>query len=336
MITGKPQHNYKDNTGMYVINPFRFGFLLDMEPFIAPAGFSEAAQPVNLRALFSKYYAANSNARYIYAFTSSINTLTLPAVANRLYRYGETIGGTETIADVTSGTIFTAGSTNRWVLVYDTSTTLSEALVNGTVWAYLGKYVKYMYGSLAVDGSIANNYLKYIHFEKLANYLSSTIGSKYGFRNCPFLEGILNTPPSWGGIGIAEFASDIRLSGAVNLTPNILTVNNAAFSGCTGLNSTVTVNDNVTTLGQDVFRNCSSVTRYVIGSGVTSIGFRAFDGNAAVTRFDCRAATAPSVFSGALTMGGAARPLHIPVVNSGYNVAPWTGTSIFSSIIADL
>ncbi len=35
-------------------------------------------------------------------------------------------------------------------------------------------------------------------------------------------------------------------------------------------------------------------------------------------------------------LGGTARPLHVKNGATGYNVAPWTDTSIFSSIIYDL
>ena len=36
------------------------------------------------------------------------------------------------------------------------------------------------------------------------------------------------------------------------------------------------------------------------------------------------------------TWGNYAKPLHVKIGATGYNVAPWTDTAIFSSIIYDL
>ena len=50
----------------------------------------------------------------------------------------------------------------------------------------------------------------------------------------------------------------------------------------------------------------------------------------------CYATSAPTVGTEGFTLTGAARPLHVKIGATGYNVAPWTNTAIFSSIIYDL
>jgi len=69
---------------------------------------------------------------------------------------------------------------------------------------------------------------------------------------------------------------------------------------------------------------------------VSSIGNYSFAGMNNVTSVYCYATSAPTVGTGGFTLGGTARPLHVKIGATGYNVAPWTNTAIFSSIIYDL
>lgn len=73
-------------------------------------------------------------------------------------------------------------------------------------------------------------------------------------------------------------------------------------------------------------------------STITNINTSGFQGCTAFNRVDSYPATAPTVVSGGLTLGGTARPLHIPTGGgTGYGVAPWTTATIFTQPpVADL
>jgi hypothetical protein len=53
--------------------------LLGFEPYVAPTGFDRHAQPVDIYDVFERYYRNHRDAKFIYSFTSSIDTLTLNA-----------------------------------------------------------------------------------------------------------------------------------------------------------------------------------------------------------------------------------------------------------------
>jgi hypothetical protein len=71
----------------------------------------------------------------------------------------------------------------------------------------------------------------------------------------------------------------------------------------------------------------------VFGKGILSIDDSTFNDTNNITIFKIYALTAPSTN---FSLGGTPRPLHIKAGATGYNVSPWTNTTIFSSIIADL
>lgn len=86
----------------------------------------------------------------------------------------------------------------------------------------------------------------------------------------------------------------------------------------------------------NMFYGCYGLTSLTLPASLSRVDnqFAVFTGTPACTRYDIYRATAPTV-SGT-PFGNYAKPLHVPVSNSGYNVAPWTNTAIFSSIINDL
>ena len=70
-----------------------------------------------------------------------------------------------------------------------------------------------------------------------------------------------------------------------------------------------------------------------IPENVTSIGVYAFWGNS-IVKYNCYAMVAPTVTSPAFSYYSV--PLHVKAGATGYDVAPWNNTSIFSQIIYDL
>lgn len=86
-----------------------------------------------------------------------------------------------------------------------------------------------------------------------------------------------------------------------------------------------------------MFSGCYGLTSLTVPASLSRVddNFAVFGGSPpAIAVYNFYRATAPTV-SGT-PFGNYAKPLHVPVSNSGYNVAPWTNTAIFSSIINDL
>ena len=83
-----------------------------------------------------------------------------------------------------------------------------------------------------------------------------------------------------------------------------------------------------------MFYNCYAITSLTIPASLAIIEDQFAIECSALTVYNFYRATAPTV-SGT-PFGNYAKPLHVPVSNSGYDVAPWTTTAIFSSIINDL
>lgn len=188
--------------------------ILGFFPFVAPADFDRTAQPVDIYTVFKAYFKTNANAKFIYSFTSSINTLSLSAKSGVSYRWGETIGGIDYVYDISSGTAFTAGSTNRYVIVKNTSSSMGVALPNGAVWLYLGHFIV---NSLA--STYLNYYLKYIHAHDLNDIVSLSSGA---FRENRELEGILTIPDHFTSIPQQAFWGCVKLTGSL-VIPNSCT-----------------------------------------------------------------------------------------------------------------
>ena len=110
------------------------------------------------------------------------------------------------------------------------------------------------------------------------------------------------------------------------------------FYGYSGLiiEGVLTINNIVTSIGNSAFYSAKSITKIVVGSSVSSIGTYSFAGMKNVTSVYCYATSAPTVGTGGFALDGAVRPLHVKIGATGYNVAPFTNTAIFSSIIYDL
>ena len=110
------------------------------------------------------------------------------------------------------------------------------------------------------------------------------------------------------------------------------------FYGYSGLiiEGVLTINNIITSIGNSAFSNAGQITKIIIGSSVSSIGNYSFSGMNNVTSVYSYALSAPTVGTSGINLGGTARPLHVKIGATGYNVAPWTNTATFSSIIYDL
>jgi hypothetical protein len=144
----------------------------------------------------------------------------------------------------------------------------------------------------------------------------------------------LTIPNSVTIIGLDAFGSCSNLISVI--IPNSVTIIGIdAFQGCSNLISVIIPNS-VTIIRTYAFRNCLRLTTVTIPNSVTNIGTYAFLGCSGLTDVFLYPNIAPTTSTDSFALGGTARPLHIPVGATGYDVAPWTDTSIFSSIIEDL
>ena len=345
----------------------------DMEAFIAPENFNPESQPLNIVTVIDNY--DNVNKAYIFSFTSAIDTLTLPASSGITYRWGETINGNDYVYDIESGTAFTAGSTKRYVIVNSTSSSLPATVPNGGIWLYArdkiysisstyNTYLKYIHCqnlnsvTTIVNGAFHNctgctgilnipNSVTTIGNEAFRNCTGLTgsltipnniitIGN-LAFFYCTGFTGTLTIPNSVTTIGYEAFRNCRGFTGSLNIPNSVITIGNLAFFDCTGFTGTLTISNSsnsVTTIGYQAFRNCTGFTGIGTINGSPSIGSSAFNSVSSISEWHILSSTAPSVQMD--TWGNYAKPLHVKIGATSYNVAPWTDTTIFSSIIYDL
>ena len=205
--------------------------ILGFYPFVAPSDFDRSAQPVDIYTVFKAYFRTNANAKFIYSFTSSIGTLALSASTGVSYRWGETIGGVDYVYDVVSGTAFTSGSTNRYVIVNNTSTSAIYGIApKGAVWIYYGHLIKGI-------SSTTNTHLNYIHLANQTSLTSVGTGSQGSFDGCSNLTGLLTIPDTVTSIAAVSFRGCSKLTGECRLPDGVTTLSNYTFQGCKGFTS---------------------------------------------------------------------------------------------------
>lgn len=133
-------------------------------------------------------------------------------------------------------------------------------------------------------------------------------------------------------------------SGCVKLTTlnvsswvtTALTNTIATFKNCQLLTSIDISGWNMSnvTADSEMFNNCWALTSLTLPASLSLVQTNFATVCSALTVYNFYQATAPTV-SGT-PFSDYAKPLHVPASNSGYDVAPWTNTAIFSSIINDL
>ena len=161
-----------------------------LQPFVAPDDFDPAAQPVNIYEKFKSLHSGDETAAFIWYYSGS-DPLDLKFKTDILWRYGETISGSEVISSkVSSGTAFTSGSTQRWVCGYYTGTETIDLIIHTWYARWIYIYSDKIVGFKSTPGS---NLLNYIHFHNLSNL---TLLYANLFQNCTGLTGTLHLPSS--------------------------------------------------------------------------------------------------------------------------------------------
>lgn len=114
--------------------------------------------------------------------------------------------------------------------------------------------------------------------------------------------------------------------------PNtVKTMSSALFSECSEL-TMVTIPAGVTVIETSMFRSCTNLWKVTIPSGVTSIKGDAFSYCSNLKNLYIQGMTAPTVTTEAFYLVNGCT-LHLPPGATGYNIIPWSSTTIFSSIL---
>ena len=204
------------------------------------------------------------------------------------------------------------------------SSAFEDAIFNGTLTISTGL------------SSLSNSVFKGVPFIGTLSIPSNiiTIGDFVFYQNK--YTGAITIPNTVTSIGAYSFALITTTSGELTLSTSLTSIPDNAFRQ-TSITGNLNIPSGITSIGVSSFILCTSITgTLTLPSTIASIGNTAFFLSASISRVDCHATTAPTTGTDSFEMGGTARPLHVPVGATGYNVAPWTTTSIFSSITFDL
>ena len=172
-------------------------------------------------------------------------------------------------------------------------------------------------------------------FEVYDEVLYTTTGSITAIYSAKGYSGTLTLKSNVVIIGDNCFNGNNLRTGSLTIPNSVTTIGVSAFYSCTGLTGSLTIPNSVTTIGASAFYGYNKFSGIAtIGSGITTIGVSAFYYIKTITEWRILSSVAPSVQSP--TWSSYAKSLHVKIGATGYNVAPWTNTAIFSSIIYDL
>ena len=170
-----------------------------LQPFISPDGFDPAAQPVNIYEKFKSLHSEDETAAFIWYYSGQ-SSLNLRSETDILWRYGETISGSEVISSkVSSGTAFTSGSTQRWVCGYYTRTGTIALSIHKSYARWIYIYSDKIFGFNVTPSS---DLLNYIHFHNLNNL---TLTYANTFSQSPGFTGTLHLPSSVASMSAYTF-----------------------------------------------------------------------------------------------------------------------------------
>lgn len=198
--------------------------LLPLIPFVAPANFDANSQNINILNIYNEY--VNPAKAYIYSFSDSLNTLSLPVLLGITYRVGYTRAGVDYVLDGANFTNpFVAGDTKRYVIVNASSEDISVTIPIGAVWIASGIKVKSIY-------NYNNGYLKYIHCARYGSIIDLL-----SYAYCYILTGILSIPSSVVSINNSCFGYCSSITGVLKIGVNVRYIGSYSFINCTGLTS---------------------------------------------------------------------------------------------------
>ena len=172
-------------------------------------------------------------------------------------------------------------------------------------------------------------------FEVYDEVLYTTTGTITAIYSAKGYAGTLTLKSNVTTIGYGAFYNNNLRTGTLTIPNTVTTIGGSAFYSCGGLTGSLTIPNSVTSIGNSAFQYCSKLNGIAtIGSGISTIGSLSFYYMTLVTEWRILSSVAPAV--NVQTWYPPAKPLHVKIGATGYNVAPFTNTAIFSSIIYDL
>ena len=290
------------------------GFLPIIAPddFIRPTDYQYFGCTVDLYSIFDIY--KGTTGRAIFEVYDNLN-FSPPAIGGVTWVYGETINGVEQVSNaIQSGTdIFTAGSTNRWVIYYNTDTRGYLPLHPSIRWIYIGGTIQHIYPP---DGNQINRGLTAIFTSSYTPLILQTNALNYD-KSTGFTHILNGTFHVKGGLAFNTL-SFRRLLGVTKVE-----CDSTGFKDIgTGVIERNTV-DNCLNMAGEI----------VIAPTVTSIGAGSF--------FNCPMITSVKMQGNAPTLGNsntfnlqtpAPIPLYLPTGATGYDTGIWADTTKFTQI----
>lgn len=202
-------------------------------------------------------------------------------------------------------------------------------------------------GTLTIPNSV--KYLRYGAFSGFTGFTSLVLGSGLEIIEAPALSGTgftgtLTIPASVVTLELGSFGPYTNFSSISSSASNYPAEDNVLYDTKTSgqvvahLNAkaysgTLTLKSTTTRIYNDCFNGSSRTGACNVPATVTVINDGGLANVSGFTVFNLYPATAPIATT---AFSNYNKALHVPASNSGYNVAPWTNTAIFSSITNDL
>ena len=199
--------------------------------------------------------------------------------------------------------------------------------INGPATVTIGSNVETI-GNTAFQGLTSDNneYVSVINNSTKLKYIGVSAFINQDMTSFVFNEGLT-------GIGASAFRT-CKFLEEITLPDSLIGLADEAFYNCDLVSGTIDIGTGIKTIGNRAFDSQASVLDLDVtgisikGTNMTSIGSDCFGGCSAVTGFDIYSDPAPSVGANGLAGLTALASINVPVGSAGYNVAPWTDFTI--------
>jgi len=265
------------------------------------------------------------------------NTTTIKVIGRGIGIVWRTGGGTilEPVLILTYDTIegltgeLDINSVDTWNQLFDLPNNgtpfTSVEVVGNEVTLIGGKNINLIEAWSSVVQSMNNNLVKVILSEAVITIGDGAIANLYLCDEIFLPEGIT-------AVGMSGVNSNAITSLVI---PNsVVSAGESAF-GANEYLEELTIGSGLTELPSSAFDGCVSLPEVTIPEGISVIAGRAFWACSSLKKVNILRSSAPAV-NAAYSFGNYAATLHIKAGATGFNVAPWTDTAKFASIISDL
>lgn len=298
------------------------GFLPIIAPddFIRPTDYQYFGCSVDLYETFQIYKTNDVfYGKWIAEIYENMN-YSFGAIANTRRIYGETIDGVNYVSGLLeSGTnIFTAGSTNRWVMFYtntiDAGST-STLLQSSVRWIYIGGAIR----DITVQATVTDNRgLRYIFTHQYSPYTIQANALNYnsdsGFTHILGTTFHVKGGLSFNGVSVRKLMGVTKVEcdsiGFNGVPPSNTSIGATTVDNCLNMSGEVVISPTVTSIRAGSFFNCPMITSVKMQGNAPTLG----DSNT----FNLQT-PAPI-------------PLYLPTGATGYDTGIWANTTKFIQI----